>query len=322
MPFQKQKKSNRFSVLLNRVQNKRKNRRNHVRCSVSKENLDPRWQDERRKKSKRNESRKPDKRSSESKRHLNADGSSFLQLNEICNKVISARASCPFPYQEKEESSFTKTSKPDCATVSQQTLKSEGSSGRQLQLILEKLMLEENKDKEIQILPQQNEMYKKEIQFGTPTLATSPTRNTPIETPPQTETHVAPNSQKRFRFEMVDTNEQAKLYLRERKRKKKKKPKKRLDRNRERLMRNCDIPPGLELKSNSVISMSSCSIDSILEDDLETQYRNKKSKNYSQSKENNFEGISCNASQVAYDIKNAFENSWWFGNCFSTNQEN
>lgn len=72
------------------------------------------------------------------------------------------------------------------------------------------------------------------------------------------------------RFEMFDPNEQSKLYLQQRQRQGKK-AKRRLPSRPERLrsrnvLKNCGLIPELQLSPGSTISMSSCSLDSVLDD--------------------------------------------------------
>lgn len=74
----------------------------------------------------------------------------------------------------------------------------------------------------------------------------------------------------RTRFEMFDPNEQSKIYLQQRQRQGKK-PKRRLPPVRpehlrsRNVLKNCGLLPELQLSPGSTISMSSCSIDSILD---------------------------------------------------------
>jgi hypothetical protein len=74
----------------------------------------------------------------------------------------------------------------------------------------------------------------------------------------------------RTRFEMYDPNEQSKIYLQQRQRQGKK-PKRRLPPVRpenlrsRNVLKNCGLLPELQLSPGSTISMSSCSIDSILD---------------------------------------------------------
>lgn len=342
MTFQRQPKRRRFGQLFNRSEKKRKNKildqSSSKRSLLSSQNRSYECYDS-----------SKVRRSAESKRHLNGDGSSFDQLNELCKKlpkeepITTTRFTALFGKESEDNSIQGKT---DSITESQRTLKSNGSSGKELQMILEKLMLEENKHKQIKILPQ-NDMHQKKIcnhEITTPPLQasrvpSSPKRSSPSKTISSTnsspksnpsnlsmqpETPSSPNSQNKFRFEMIDSNQQARLYQHGRKRSKKKKKRNTQNTTKEsdRLLKNCDLMSGLEVKSNSDASMSSCSIDSILEDKARRRHLSKPSSIASQNG-NQFESLSCKASQLADQMKTTFIDSYdiastWFGHCITS----
>lgn len=314
----------RFSHMFNRNQKIRKNRSNQ---HSSKENLLSNTL----KKSERFDSWKL-KRSASHKRHLNTDGSSCDQLREICEKlpkeaIIKTPSNMACPKEKVNEENST-DGNVDSTAGSQQTLKSDGSSGKELQMILEKILLEENQNKLVEIFPQ-NGMQEKKIgncyETRTPPLqssrgsSNSRSPGSPIKQPMQQQEALTPNSCNKFRFEMVDPNEQTRLYLSSRKRSKKKKRRNKQQSNQRNnsLMQNGDRISGLEVKSNSVISMSSCSIDSALDDRAKRRYhhlapppppRKPKRRN-----DDDFDVLSCKAFEFADEIKTAL--ATWLGTC-------
>ena len=376
-----QPKRRRFGQLFNRSQKKRKNRI-LIQTPSSEKNL----------LSNQHSTNYYDsrilKRSIPGKRHLNTDGSSFDQLDELCKKlpktVTKARSNDKKEDNENKENSLS--AKNDFPGESQRTLKSDGSSGRKLQLILEKLILEESKQNNVLILPQNN-MHEKKISsyeirtppletptgavsgnfitktptrspnesspnrrtpnrnsltksstFGNSSIRSTSTRHTPnrnnvYDDATQQEVPTTPNSQQKFRFEMEDSNEQAKLYLSLRKRKKKQGNKQTANQGDVRMLQNCDLL-SLEVKSDSIVSVSSCSIDSVLEGKGEkrrskskkspkrTPKRSPKKSYMEPQKEKNsgIENVSCNASHLADELKAVFANSYgiastWLGSC-------
>jgi hypothetical protein len=281
------------------------------------------------------------RRSAANKRHLNTDGSSCDQLRELCQKLPKesiTRTPLNLSLSEGKENEEKPTNeKVESATGSSKTLKSDGSSGRELQRILEKLMLEENKNKKIELLPE-NGMQEKKLNYETrtpPLQASRVSSNTRSPSSPKKSQLIeekepsTPNSQNKFRFEMVDANEQSRLYLNSRKHKKKKKRRSRgnqqtIQRN-QNLLKNCNLMTGMEFRSHSIASMSSCSIDSALDDRVRRRHvppppppRTKPRR----GNDDSFEALSCKASEMADGFKTVFVGTYgfassWLGNCIS-----
>lgn len=333
MTLQKQKR--RFSIFFNKRKHTQKQRNymslnssSRLDQSSSKENLRRNENDDTGPHEFRNFVR-----SSNSMKHLQTDGSSFDQLNQICRELYK-ESNCDGASisSTKIELRGNECSGVQCVPESKRTLNSDGSSGRELQSILEKLILQENKQKKLEILPQDC-MFQKKL-----------CNNYEMRTPPLQESRVSynsspcakklrsqqnepatPSSQTKFRFEMViDPNEQAKLFIKSR-RNKKKKRRKRTGQPTNQHQRSLllDTMSELEVKSQSDVSVSSCSIDSVLEDRVRAKTSLVRSHpSSSQNKGyNRFENYSCRASQLADDVRAAFVNSYglasnWVGSCF------
>eukprot|EP00551_Chaetoceros_affinis_P006003 CAMPEP_0203666030 /NCGR_PEP_ID=MMETSP0090-20130426/3158_1 /ASSEMBLY_ACC=CAM_ASM_001088 /TAXON_ID=426623 /ORGANISM="Chaetoceros affinis, Strain CCMP159" /LENGTH=311 /DNA_ID=CAMNT_0050529809 /DNA_START=41 /DNA_END=973 /DNA_ORIENTATION=+ len=248
-------------------------------------------------------------RSSMSKKHLNTDGSSCDQLKELLRKIPPELQVTNSPSTDE---GFEEGREMEDNSSHGKTLKSDGSSGRELQLILEKLILEENRHMQLQIIPDSNEMQQKKISnYGTRTPPPQATRLSNNSTSPSTpnrpllrqENPETPNSLSKFRFEMVDPNEQSKLFLKSRKNKGKRKRRTRKESRRGRTMlNNCGIVPGLEVRGDSMMSMSSCSIDSALDERSDIPMPPPRL-NPPQEYEVFPENLSCNAFQLADDIR-------------------
>lgn len=273
-------------------------------------------------------------RSSNSMKHLRTDGSSFDQINQICRKLYK-ESSCDGASISPPKNELRGNEGSDVQRVpeSKRTLNSDGSSGRELQSILEKLILQENRQKDFGILPQDDCMFQKKLcnnyDIRTPPLQESRVsyNSSPCAKKPrsQQDEPVMPSSQTQFRFEMImDPNEQAKLFIKSR-RNHKKKRKKRTSQPTSEQQRSLllDTMSELEVKSQSDVSVSSCSIDSVLEDFTHANRSPMRScPSSTQNKGyNHFENYSCRASQLADDVRAALINSYglasnWVGSCF------
>mmetsp|Transcript_15223 Transcript_15223/g.28644 ORF Transcript_15223/g.28644 Transcript_15223/m.28644 type:complete len:357 (-) Transcript_15223:674-1744(-) len=260
-------------------------------------------------------------RSRPNMRHLNTDGSSGAQLQELLEKVTSSSITSTTTINKKKnkrgvpfvskfrnrmrggkirETSSTQSEsvkKPvnyieDIEDVSdsrahgiiadskesKRSIFTDESSGGKLQGILEKLVEQESN---MNILPSKNRIHrlrthlpkaKSNEKYVTHTKASNDnlidTAGTSFDEElenanPSTTTGAA-------RFEMVDPNEQSKIYLQQRQRQGKK-AKRRLpsrpdDLRSRNVLKNCGLIPELQLSPGSTISMSSCSIDSVLDD--------------------------------------------------------
>mmetsp|Transcript_3141 Transcript_3141/g.4184 ORF Transcript_3141/g.4184 Transcript_3141/m.4184 type:complete len:324 (-) Transcript_3141:517-1488(-) len=262
------------------------------------------------------------RRSSASERHLNTDGSSEEQLRRVFNE-LEKEGICASSFKNnfleaKENSESNGTGK--TKEQSGRTLKSDGSSGRELQLILEKLLIQENKRKAVIVQEDATREKKLGNSYNSRTPPLEPISrfsNSPCSLRSQDE-NAAPHVQNsKFRFVMEDPNEQTKLYLTSRKARRggKKKKKKRSASNQNRnILVDCDLS-GLEVRQNSDVSMSSCSIDTVLDDSSSSRppYR-----------ENQFLAISCKPFQIADDLKNTLVDTygvasqWVMGKCVSS----
>ena len=267
------------------------------------------------------------RRSSVSKRHLNTDGTSFNLLYELCKKLPNEATNNEIPSNRKS-SPNTKVHRMKNSSI--KSIKSEGSSSRDLQNILERLMLEENKHKELKILPdmdnrQEKKFSSKEFTKIPPLHESSiscSSHDDLSDSNRNEEENIgepAISSIAKFRFEMIDTNEQAKLYVNSRKKTSQLKKKIRRDRRMQRDNNNILIS-GLEVKQNSVVSVSSCSIDSILENHADEISLHKNPVRRMDRNQHKFDMYSCRASTFTDDIKTAFSDTYgfasvWFGSC-------
>lgn len=277
------------------------------------------------------------KRSALSQRHLNTDGSSFDKLRKICKMLPKQRHLHPH-HQHSSMNDISKTST-EAEESQQPTLKSDYSSGRELQIILEKLMDEEAFSKRPTNSDKSNDyMHEKQLNA----LHFNPNLNANVTSPNiveksymQTESKRKEDDEETFsqasqkvRYEMMDPNEQARLFVKSRKKRKKSLHKKRQSSSsnmcNERTLKNYStLAPALEVKRNSMTSMSSCSIDSALEDSshVDTVSTTTTISHYENptrgSNSKHFESISCQASQLSEDVKAALVDSYdivskWF----------
>lgn len=271
-------------------------------------------------------------RSRPNMRHLNTDGSSGAQLQELLEKVTSSSITSTTTVNKKKnkrgvpfvskfrnrmrggkirETSSTQSESMDIALFSNNVEDSESvnyiediedvsdsrahgiiadskeskrsiftdeSSGGKLQGILEKLVEQESN---FYISPSKNRIHrvrthlpkaKSNEKYVTHTKASNDnlidTAGTSFDE--ELENENPSKTTGAARFEMVDPNEQSKIYLQQRQRQGKK-AKRRLpsrpDNLRSRhVLKNCGLIPELQLSPGSTISMSSCSIDSVLDD--------------------------------------------------------
>lgn len=259
-------------------------------------------------------------RSSPSMRHLNADGSSGPQLQELLEKVASSSNSktktsggfsvvSKFRIRKRGESHTRmrsdssmlmsdvgdKNGSMDDLVVgnssdlqmnavtlvckeSKRSIYTDESSGGQLQGILEKLMEQDDvKNYETIVSPSkimegntriQNKTSK---ESGSKYVKSTKVSFGRIDTAGTSMEDIEDLNPSKTRFEMSDPNEQSKIYLLKRQRQGKK-PRRRLPSNSSQnngsryMLKNCGVIPELQLSPGSTISMSSCSLDSVLDD--------------------------------------------------------
>ena len=229
------------------------------------------------------------------KRHLSSDGSSGPRLQAILEEVAASSAEPSilikrngrYGYKRKENSdekgTATSTIPVDresnqepilvAARDSRRSLDTDDSSGRHLQNILETLV---NKE-EIQTTKglvktlqrtNRNEESKCDKPPKMEAILETPTKKTCLADKSFSTNYSSPPT--RARYEIDDPNQHSKTYLQQRKKQGKTSRQRKtsnaniyLSRD---LLKNCGIIPELELSPGSTISMSSCSLDSVLDD--------------------------------------------------------
>lgn len=280
------------------------------------------------------------KRSSPSKRHLNTDGSSFDQLGKLCKKLPYENQH--FTHQRGNSIDLESGKYVLNTNASQPTLKSDGSSGRQLQIILEKLIdddkITQRPDCMLEPKNIENFMHGKQLnnlnyyvkadrKAHDHNVNQNFVHNCESKTNDEVYVQSSDHDASKFRYEMSDPNAQAKLFLNTRKKKttiQKKRSSRRGDKQNEMILNKYkSLVPALEVQSTSMKSMSSCSIDSAIDsigEESMTSSHSARSQDEESHAPNSkyFESISCQASQLSEDFKTALVESYdvasrWFG---------
>eukprot|EP00979_Chaetoceros_neogracilis_P018393 scaffold10583_cov290-Chaetoceros_neogracile.AAC.12 len=255
-------------------------------------------------------------RSTPSKRHLNSDGSSGPHLQALLQSISAPEAalSLSIPvrknrrkiYKSKMTPNEIETKSDEHTTIgptstsianrnhnkdsivavrdSRQSLNTNDSSGRQLQNILEKLVVDDEVSRTNGSTPKPPRV--KQVSRNKEFNLISPSKLEDIQEKPSQNKQAAndpfgahdPYSNdfclgtpsRGARYEM-DANEQSKIFLRQRKKlgkrsKRRETPITAFERSRD-MFKNCGMMiPALAVSPGSTVSMSSCSLDSILDD--------------------------------------------------------
>ena len=243
-------------------------------------------------------------RSIPTKRHLSSDGSSGPSLQAILEKVAASSAEPSIfikrirnygcgkdkltaskrkkDCDEKETATFTipvdrnSNEEEPLVAASRRSIDTDDSSGRHLQNILETLVDKEDIQTTKGFVTLQRTNRNEESKCE------QPSKMEAILEIPTKEKCLADNSfcanfllkgeslqlsPRRARYEIDDPNQHSKIYLQQRKKQGKNSRKSNAEMIFSRdLLKNCGIIPELELSSGSTISMSSCSLDSVLDD--------------------------------------------------------
>jgi hypothetical protein len=206
---------------------------------------------------------------------LGQDNLSTFKYNDAKTLVIFHK----YPPDEDIFDPSTNGTELRCTKESKRSIYTDESSGGQLQGILERLVEQDhtvtNKLSSSSIKPSENMVPKLSIQEekvkskGNRTVIDN-TRFDQSDTANTSFDDLEDTNPSKARFEMFDPNEQSKIYLNQRQKQGKKSKRNyptRIEKMRSKsILKNCGLIPELALSPGSTISMSSCSLDSVLDD--------------------------------------------------------